>query len=559
MACQHRAQAIALLSDELLDKRAGRGAAIASLGTAASRATGLLRLSAMTYSIGVVENKLADTYNLANTTPNIIYELALGGILSSIFIRLYIEVRDREGQQEAWDFITRITNLATITLGLLTVIGVLVAPFVFRAYTFKSHGLGLEAQRTIGTLLLRLFVPQIIFYGFGTISTAVLNAHRRFGVPMFAPVLNNLTVIGTFLGFAALVPRSLRSLDTAPTKGLWLLGLGTTTGVVLQGLIPWFYLRSIGYRRAKHLGLRDPRVSRLAKLSAYMFGYVATNQLGLWVALYLAYRVQGGVAGYQGAFQFFQLPHGLLAVSIAVVIYTTLTEKAVAEDYEGFGRQLGQGLRAIAFIVLPAVAGYIALAPNIVRLLLQHGLAGAGSTELISNVLRFWAPGIFFFSTFYLVLRAYYALGDTRTPMYINIAALAVNVAVDILLFELMPTKTMKVAGLAVGHGLSYLVAAGIGLIMIQRKIGSSVTKRYASTVAKAVIGSGLTGLAAWLVARILSDRLGTDGFAPQLLTVAGATVSGLLIYGSAARALRIEEFKWIVSIVGRRSRPNAN
>ncbi|MFN2611536.1 MAG: murein biosynthesis integral membrane protein MurJ [Actinomycetota bacterium] len=537
------------------DVKVGKGAAAASLGTAISRATGLLRLSAMTYAIGVVENKLADTYNLANTTPNIIYELAIGGILSSVFIRLYIEVRDREGQQEAWDFIARVTTIVTMGLGLLTVLGVFIAPLIFRAYTIGGPAVAVQ-QRSVGTLLLRLFVPQIVFYGFGTISTAVLNAHRRFGVPMFAPVLNNLTTIATFIGFSILIPKSVRSLSAVPSRGVLLLGIGTTAGVIFQGMIPWLYMRKLGYRRRSGLGFADPRLRRLANLSLYMFGYVATNQLGLWVALFLANRVQGGVAGYQSAFQFFQLPHGLLAVSIAVVIYTGLTERAVADDMEGFARQLGQGLRAIAFVVLPAIAGYIALAPSVVHLLLQHGLTGSASTALISTVLRSWAIGIFFFSTFYMILRAYYALGDTRTPMLINIAALGVNVVVDVVLFTMLDGKAMKVAGLAIGHSLSYLVAAVLAGVMIKKRVGARVFQGYARTVGATILASVLTGTAAWLAARALSALFHvseTSSTVPTAGVVAGATLAGLLIYAGTTWLLRIEEFKWVASIMWRR------
>lgn len=532
----------------------GRGAAVATVGTALSRATGFLRLAAMAYALGITENRVADTYQLANSTPNIIFELVLGGILSSVILRVYVEVREKEGPDEGWRFIQRVTSLSTILLVGLSIVGFVLAPFIFRLYTIGAPGADSEAQRMVGTLLLRLFIPQVIFYGFSQISDAVLKAHRRFGVSMFAPVLNNLVVTATFIVFASTVPKDLRTLALIPRSGVILLGLGTTLGVVALGLVPFFYMRRVGWKRQRGVGLRDPRMRRLAHLSAYMLAYVATNQAGLWIALVLANRVQGGVAGYQTAFVFFQLPHGLLAVSIATVIYTGLTERSVVGDQDGFALRLGQGLRGIVFVTLPAIAGYLAIAPQIVRLLIQHGLAGSASTELISTVLRIWAPGILFFSIFYMLLRAFYALGDTRTPMLINLAAFAVNITVDIVAFFATADPILRIGGLALGHACSYLVASTIALVVIRRRLARPFAGSLLSLIPKALLASAATGAAAWAFAVAISRWLGVETIATQLFQVVGGAATGLLVYAGASRILRVEEMKWIFRVAMRRS-----
>lgn len=529
-----------------------KGALIATAGTALSRLTGFLRLASMTYALGVVESKLADTYALANTTPNIVYELVIGGVLSSVLQRAYVEVREERGQEEAWLFLTRLARVTTLLLVVIAAVGVVLAPVIFGLYT--PGGDAYDAQRSAGTFLLRLFIPQIIFYGFGTISTAVLNAHRRYGPAMVAPVLNNLVVIATFIAFAAIVPRSLRTLDAITPSGLLMLGIGTTAGVLLQGITPWLYMRKVGYAKAAGAGWSDPRMRRLAKMSVYMLGYVVTNQLGLWIAMKLANNIQGGVASYAAAFVFFQLPHGLLAVSIAVVIFTAMTESAVAGDLEGFSRHLNRGLRAIAFCIIPAAAGYIALAPRIVGITLEHGLATSASTAMIATTLRAWAAGIFFFSTFYLILRAYYSLGDTRTPMLINIAAFLVNVGVNIALFFNLDDPRLRVAGLAIGHAASYLVASAIGLIAITRAAGRGVLAGYASAVIRIATAATVTGFAAFKISELLGSALGEDLVA-EITTVTLSTVVGLLIYAASAKALRLEEMGWIASLVLRRAR----
>ncbi len=532
---------------------AGRGAAVATLGTAVSRATGLVRLGATTYALGVTESRLADTYNLANTTPNMILELIVGGVLSSVLLRSYIEVKSRDGQEEAWRFIRRVTRVTMLLLAAVGLLMVVAAPLIFRMYTIGVEGGDRAAQQALGTMLLQLFVPQILFYGLSYISTGVLNAHRRFGIPMFVPALNNLVVTASLLWFAASIPAVLRSPSMVPTKGILILGLGTTAGVVVQGILPFFYLRRMGLRLTPRDGLMDPRFGRLLKMSAYMVGYVATNMVGLWVALILAGRVTGGVASYQYAFVFFQLPHGLLAVSIATAIFPAMTEKAVAGNLSAFSEELSRGLRGVAYFVLPAIAGYLAIAPQVVALLLEHGVTTEASTDMVATVLRVWAPGIFFFSTFYVLLRGFYALGDTRTPMYINLVGLAVNVAFNLAVVALVDDPQLQIAGLAAGHSASYVVASVLAFRAISGKTGSPPASGYFPALAKIISASAVTGAGAWLAARGASTVVGGASVAGLLVQVLAATAAGVLLYAGLSKALNLEEMRWISTIVKRR------
>jgi putative peptidoglycan lipid II flippase len=531
----------------------GRGAAIATAGTALSRATGLLRLGATTYALGVTESRLADTYNLANTTPNMILELIIGGVLSSVLLRTYIEVKSKDGQEEAWRFIRRVTRATMLLLAAIGLLLVVASPAIFRLYTIGVEGGGRAAQQALGTFLLQLFVPQILFYGLSYISTGVLNAHRRFGIPMFVPALNNLVVTGSLLWFAASIPEALRTPDMVPTKGILILGLGTTAGVAVQGILPFFFLRRMGLNLGRRDGLKDPRFGRLLKMSSFMVGYVATNMIGLWVALILAGRVTGGVASYQYAFVFFQLPHGLLAVSIATAIFPSMTEKAVAGDLDGFARELGRGLRGVAYFVLPAVAGYLAISPQIVALLLEHGVTTEASTEMVATVLRVWAPGIFFFSTFYVLLRGFYALGNTKTPMLINLAGLTVNVAVNLAVVLLVDDGRLRIAGLAAGHAVSYVVASALAMKTIAKQIGTSPTEGYFGALAKMLLASAVTGAGAWLAARGAAALVNTSSVTGLLLQVFAATAAGVLLYAGLSKALNLEEMRWISTIVKRR------
>lgn len=527
-----------------------RGAVVATFGTALSRLTGFIRLAALVYALGIAETRLTDTYNLAHTAPNMIYELVLGGVLSGVVLRIYVEVRDRHGVQEAWKFITRLTNVAMLSLGVVAIFGMAASPFIIKAYTFLAPQEVRSSQQVVGTILLILFIPQIIFSGLNTIATAVLRGERRFGVFMFAPVANNLLVIATFVIFATQFPREQRSLETIPGSGILLLGFGTTAGVALLGLLPYMYSARVGRRRIRGAGFKDPRFRRLLKLSLYTIGYVLTNQLGLWLILVLANRVRGAVSARETAYVFFQLPHGLLAVSISMVIGTTFAERAVAEDLKGFGNRLIQGLRAISFVMLPAAAGYLAIGPEIVRFLFEHGMATSASTSLISAGLRGYAVGLLFFSSWHLMLSAFQGLGDTKTPMIVNLAGLATYATVSPLLFFILDTPERRLTGLALGHAASYLVVSAIGFVILFRRAGGLRLSPFVITVTKAGAAAVATGAASWGVARLVERSLGHETLAVQALQILGATGVGLLLYALLAWLLRMEEIRWFLRAI---------
>lgn len=177
------------------------------------------------------------------------------------------------------------------------------------------------------------------------------------------------------------------------------------------------------------------------------------------------------------------------------------------------------------------------------------------STEMVSTVLRVWAPGIFFFSTFYVLLRGFYALGDTKTPMLINIAGFAVNVGFNLAVVALVDDPRMQIAGLAAGHAASCVVASGLALRAISGKIGARPTNGYYSALAKMVVASAITGAGAWLAAQGVGSVVDGSSVAGLLLQVLAVTTTGLLLYAGLSKALSLEEMRWISTIVKQRRR----
>jgi putative peptidoglycan lipid II flippase len=531
-----------------------RSTALMATGTLLSRITGLLRVTVLVATLGVGESRLADVYNVANTTPNIIYELVLGGILSSIFVPVFVEVRTTRGQRQAWHVARATMTIAIAGLGLLAAVTMVAAPWIIRLYVHSGSPAERAEAVEVGGHLLAMFMPQIVFYGVGAVMTGLLNAHRRFGVPMFAPILNNLVVIAVGLSFHALVGQQVPQVGEVTVGQELLLGLGTTAGVAAMTLVQWPFLRRIGFKFHFVWNWRDQAIRKMATLSAYTVGYVITNQLGYLLVPILAYGVQGGYTAYTTAFIFFQLPHGVVAVSVMTALLPPMSEQAVAKDWVAFRASLSRGIRLTAAVLLPAALGYLALAGPIVRLLLEHGVVTEASTSLLVPVLRVFVLGLVPFSTFQLVLRAFYALQDTRTTFRVNLVSVGVNVVVNLLLFNLLPQR-WKIPGLALGHVTSYTVGSALLLYLLSRRIGglggTHILAAVGRMLAAGLVMFGVTLLVGRAVAEVIDPGLVRD-----LVSVVAGVAAGVVTYLGVARLLRVEELALLLDVVRRRRRP---
>jgi len=528
-----------------------RSTALMATGTLLSRITGLLRVTVLVATLGVGESRLADVYNVANTTPNIIYELVLGGILSSIFVPVFVEVRGTRGQRQAWHVARATMTIAIVGLGLLAVVTMLAAPWIIRLYVHSGSPVERAQAVELGGQLLAMFMPQIAFYGVGSVMTGLLNAHRRFGVPMFAPILNNLVVIAVGLSFYFLVGQQVPQVGEVTTGQKLLLGLGTTAGVAAMTLVQWPFLRRIGFRFHFVWNWRDQAIRKMATLSAFTVGYVITNQLGYLLIPVLAYGVQGGYTAYTTAFIFFQLPHGVFAVSVMTALLPPLSEYAVARNWDAFRATLSRGIRLTAAVLLPAALGYLALAGPIVRLLLEHGVVTEESTDLLIPVLMVFVLGLVPFSTFQLILRAFYALQDTRTTFLLNLVAVGVNVVANLLLFTLLPER-WKIPGLALGHVAHYTVGSALLLYFLSKRIGGLDGARIVRAVGRMLVAGAIMFVATALVGRAVALAL-DPGFLRDLVTVAAGVAAGVATYLAAARLLRVEELSLLLDVVRRR------
>ncbi|MDP8970900.1 MAG: murein biosynthesis integral membrane protein MurJ, partial [Actinomycetota bacterium] len=544
-----------------------RHTAVMAAGTMLSRVSGFGRLAALTAALGVAEGPLADAFNTANVMPNIVYELVLGGVLSSVLVPVFVDTLRREAAHdgdagEHRHVVNTVTTLAGLVLVVIVVAAVAGAPLLARLLTVGVQSPADPATlRRVVTVFLRLFLPQVLFYGLTTIWTAYLNAHRHFATPMFAPVLNNVIVAGVVLVFGATVGFEAVALQQLSTAQLWLLGGGTTAGIVAMTVPLWPVARRHGWSWRPSLDWGHPMVRRIGRLGGWAVLYVLVNQVGYLVVIVLAGAVpgDGAFSAYVYAFMFFQLPHGIYAVSVMTALVPALSESASAGDLDRFRAQLTRGVRATALLIVPAAVGLGVLAAPIIRLLLEQGVFSAASTQLVSRVLVAFTIGLPSFSLFQLFLRAHYALQNTRTPALVNLFAVGLNIAVDVVLFVVLPGQ-WKVVGLAVGHASAYTAGALVFALRLHRRLGGLEDRATLSSLSRIAGAAALMGGLAWGAAQGLAATLGTAGLLPEALTLGGAVAAGVLAYLTLARLLGVGELKGLTALarprLGRRSPP---
>ncbi|MBN2168338.1 MAG: murein biosynthesis integral membrane protein MurJ [Actinobacteria bacterium] len=514
-----------------------RGTSLMTLGTAISRVTGFGRMAALALVLGMTAEGLADAFNLANITPNIVYDLLIGGVLASLFIPVFVEYLSNKSEEEAWHVANSVFN---ITLILLTVVAIglcIAAPYVIKAQTFLASG---RAQmESDATFLLRFFIFEIVFYGFCAIYSGILNSYKHFTIPAFAPIANNIVVIATVALYYSF-------------RNIYILAIGATLGVVCMSMIQYPWVHRTGFRYKPVFDLKHPAVRKIGRLAIPVLAYVVINQVGLWVVNILAAQVQGGISAYQYAYIFFQLPYGIVAVSIITVLFPTLSEHSAKADTGEIVQSVSLGVRTTAFIVIPASVGYAILATPIVRLLLEHLNFNSRDTQMLASVLFYFVLGLFFFSIFMLVLKVFYSMQDTKTPMIIAALIIGLNIGVDFLYFYLFQSDIMKVSGLALGNTTAYVIGSVCVAIVLRRRLGRIDGRKILESLVKITIASGIMGIVCWGSSWLVEKTIGVGSFGGQLLQVLGAIAAGAAVYVVAAMALKSEEMDALKRLLGK-------
>jgi putative peptidoglycan lipid II flippase len=509
-----------------------RAGALMAVATLVSRATGFLAKVILLATLGV--GMVNDAYTIANTLPNIIFELLIGGVLTSVAIPLLSRARsDPDGGQ---GYTQRLVTMAAVGLIGATGLAIAAAPLLTHLYL---SGHDSTSDPALATRLAYLLLPQVFFYGMAALFGAILNTKEKFGVPAWAPVVNNLVVIAVAVLLVRLPGGVLDPDGTLDTSQLLLLGVGTTAGIVLQAVVMVPALLRSGFRFRWRWG-GDRRLLEAGRLMLWAVAYVLVSQIGYVVVTRVASGgIAGGITVYAFTLLLFQLPYGILGVSVLTAIMPRMSRHAAAGDMAGVKSDMSLANRLSAVALLPVAAAMVALAGPLAYLTSRYGSVQAADSAMIGQTLAALAVGLLPLAMTLVQMRVFYAMKDGRTPTLINAIMVAVRVPLLILCTQL--DDAYLVPGLAAATTVSYLVGAVVGEIWLRARYGPMGTGRTLATVGKMTLASAAGGVAGYYAVIALFDP-GIDNFGDALLELLAGAVVGLVVIALLATLLGVEE-----------------
>ncbi len=535
-----------------------RSSAVMAAGTLVSRLTGLIRSLLLVAALGT--SIFADTFNVANTLPTILYILLAGGALNSVFVPQLVRAMKDDSDGGA-AFTSRLLTIVTVILAAITALSIIFSPLLVRIYAPKFTNQGIETEFSLTVTFMRYCLPQILMMGIFVMWSQVGNARGKFGPMMWAPVANNLVVIAVLIIFLVIAPDV--TAETITPAQVAFLGLGTSLGFVIQAALLFPVIAKSGLNLRPRFDWKDSNLNKSFKLGAWTLLFVFINQIGYLVVVNVATatsaaaKIAGittgvGFTPYSYAYFVFILPHSIITVSVITALLPRLSRLAANNEKIKVRNELEKSLTHIAVATVPSAIAFLFFAAPIATLLFS-GSTRADSAQ-IGLVLAGFSLGLVPYSAQLLLLRGFYAFEDTRTPVLINLASTALAILLCFISGAVLPLKWVTV-GLAVALGLGNLLGTVITLKSLGKNVGSfhyiSLLKSHLRLTFVALL-AGAPALALYFV---IEQKFGTElivvGFN---LAIAGSVMGALyLIFGSLFKVDEINSLR--VQIIRRLGR----
>ncbi|WP_245949967.1 murein biosynthesis integral membrane protein MurJ [Saccharothrix carnea] len=519
-----------------------------AVATIVSRASGLLSKLLLLAIIGI--GAVNDSYQVATTLPTMINELLLGGVLTSVAIPLLVRAEKEDGDGGE-SYAQWMITMSAVLLGVGTVIAIACAPLLTALFIDSS-----EAEPELVTAFAYLVLPGIVFYGLSALISAILNTRHVFGLPTWAPVLNNVVVIVT-LGVYWLMPGqiSIDPVEMGQPK-LLVLGLGTMLGVAVQASVLIPALRRTGFRFRWRWGW-DRRLSEFGGLAFWVLLYVALGFVSMVVLTRVATHDRGAITVYNMQWLIAQVPYGVLGVSLLTALMPKMSRAAAAHDTDALVGDLAFGNRMSSILLMPFSALMTVGGVSIGLAVFSLGASGVEGGEAIGTALALSAFGLVPYAITLLQLRVFYALKDARTPTLIQAIIVVVRIGLLYGFLAVSPPDKLAV-GVSIAMSLSFVVGALVGQLWLRLRLGRLRTGYTAWTICLTVVASAIafgaaTGLA-WLAVEVLGIESPVVGAWVEVViqTLVGLPLSFLLL-----ALFRVPEVKPAIAkisrLVGRR------
>lgn len=509
-----------------------QAAAVLAAGNVASRVLGMVREMTKANLFGA--SGLLSAFEIAAYVPTTLFDLIVGGMVNSSLVPVFSEYAAQERRAELWAAVSTFLSVATVALLILVIAVELFAPQV--AWLLGAYNLEDAALTRTSINLTRLAAPAVLFLSLSSILTGALYALKRFTLPAFTAAVFN----GTIVLVALLRPEHIDSL-----------AYGLLVGSILQVVLQLPALR--GARLRWNLHWRHPVIRRILRLYMPIVAGLVVNQAGIFVGINLATRADNASLAPIGvdfvartgdasltymryATTLYQFPLGLVVTALSIAILPTLSEQALGL-LPTFKNTLGQGIRLVLALILPATVGLFALATPIVGLLFEHGLFTSQDTEITSWVLRIFLFGLPFAAVDQMLIFASYARKDTLRPALVGVVSIVIYVAIAVLLLPLLGLFSLMVA-----DAVKHVAHTALMLAVLQRQIGGLGGQEIPLASLKSFAGALIAGIVALGATRLVASLVPSAGTIAHLVIVGAGGLAGVIAYLSAAYALRIRE-----------------
>jgi putative peptidoglycan lipid II flippase len=513
--------------------RIARSTAVFSLATAVSRVLGLVREMVSAYFFGV--SGLINAFTVAIQIPNLVRALVADAALSGAFVPVFSDLLEKGERQRAWRVASTLFWLTLLVLGGVTAVFILLAPLLMRPFGDP----GGDYELAVG--LSRVLFPIVVLLGLSGIVVGILNTYHHFALPALAPVAwNAVIIVGLLLG----VPQ----IDDESAQ-LYLYAGVVVLGTLVQLLLPIPWLRRLDGRLTMVIDWRDPAVKRVLVLMLPVTLTIGLVNVNFLVDTLFASRLldpELAPAAIDKAFRLYMLPQGIFAVAVTTVLFPTLARLAARGDTGGVRRTLDGGLRQIAFLLVPAGLLSIVLAEPIVGLVYQRGEFTADDTVIVAQCLQAFSIGLVFNGWMLILNRSFYAVQTNWVPTGIALGAVALNAAFDTVFYRL------GIWGIPLATSTVNVVAAGVLLVMMRRRVGLEHVGRTLGVVARVALAGAVAAGLAYVTWFGLDDVLGRAVVAQIVSLGAGFAVGGLAYLG-LARALGLRELEALLLLRLRR------
>ena len=532
-----------------------RASSVMAVGTIISRITGFIGGVIMIATLGTA--LLADAFNVANTMPNILYNLLVGGALTAIFVPQLVRAFDDTDGGHL--FASRLVTTISGILLALVVIGVIFAPQLVYIYAPSFSTPGFETEREIAIAFTRYCLPQIFFLGLFTMLGQVANARGSFAPLMWAPIANNLVVIVVFSAFLLKWPNV--SVDSITDTQIQILGWGTTAGIIIQALILIPVVKKSGIRIRPKWGVAG--LGKSFSLAGWTLVYVLISQIGYLITVNVATTaaVESAKAGittgvgftpFKNAYLIMLLPYSIVTISIVTALLPHMSKLAINKKIDDVKAQLLRAIKTVGVLTIPSSVAFLLFGPLITEVL----FFGIDKNDgiYIGYVLSALSLGLVAFSINLVLIRGFNAFEDTRTQVWSILIINIISVGLSYLFLAILPSDWVTV-GLGFAFSASYLIGLFITLRLLKKHTGVIHIRDFIGQHGRLLSASLIAMLPIFAISQYFG-WVGSDQSslvrASELLFV---IVAGALGYFFAAKALRISEVSGITALILRRNK----